>query len=87
MSDSTPKAPDPDKAWREHELAQLRQFRSLTLRARLEVEAKELTDIGNSHLIRHYEVKQVPVIDIDHVDYLFHRLFAMIQLMLRKKGP
>ena len=58
-----------------------------TLRARLEVEAKELTDIGNSHLIRHYEVKQVPVIDIDHVDYLFHRLFAMIQLMLRKKGP
>lgn len=36
MSDSTPKAPDPDKAWREHELAQLRQFRSLTLRARLE---------------------------------------------------
>lgn len=58
-----------------------------TLRARLEVEAKELTDMGNSHLIRHYEVKQVPVIDVDHVDYLFHRLFAMIQLMLRKMGP
>lgn len=58
-----------------------------TLRARLEVEAKELTDVGNSHLIRHYEVKQVPVIDVDHVDYLFHRLFAMIQLVLRKKGP
>lgn len=58
-----------------------------TLRARLEAEAKELTDIGNSHLIRHYEVKQAPVIDVDHVDYLFHRLFAMIQLMLRKRGP
>lgn len=57
------------------------------LRARLEEEAKELTDIGNSHLIRHYEVKQVPVIDVDTVDYLFHRLFAMIQLMLRKKAP
>ncbi len=55
------------------------------LRARLEAEAKELNDIGNSHLIRHYEVQQVPVIDVDHVDYLFHRLFAMIQLMLRKK--
>jgi len=27
----------------------------------------------------------VPVIDVDQVDYLFHRLFAMIQLMLRKK--
>lgn len=58
-----------------------------SLRARLEAEAVELTDIGNSHLIRHYEVRQVPVIDVDHVDYLFHRLFAMIQLMLRKKAP
>ncbi|MEJ6007754.1 hypothetical protein WG899_19570 [Paucibacter sp. AS339] len=54
------------------------------LRARLEVEALELTSIGNSHLIRHSEVNQVPVIDTDQVDYLFHRLFAMIQLMLKK---
>jgi len=57
----------------------------LTLRARLEKEATELTLIGNSHLIRHSEINQIPVIDVDHVDYLFHRLFAMIQLMLRKK--
>jgi hypothetical protein len=58
-----------------------------SLRARLEGEATELTDsIGNSHLIRHSEVNQVPVIDVDQVDYLFHRLFAMIQLVLRKKG-
>lgn len=57
-----------------------------TLRSRLEAEAIELTAIGNSHLIRHSEVNQVAVIDVDHVDYLFHRLFAMIQLMLRKKG-
>ncbi|MNX99241.1 hypothetical protein D3C86_1316760 [compost metagenome] len=57
-----------------------------SLRSRLEVEAIELTAIGNSHLIRHSEVNQVAVIDVDHVDYLFHRLFAMIQLMLRKKG-
>lgn len=57
------------------------------LRARLETEARELNDIGNSHLIRHYEVQQLPVIDVDHVDYLFHRLFAMIQLMLRTKSP
>lgn len=56
-----------------------------SLRARLESEAKELTDIGNSHLIRHSEVRQIPVIDVDHVDYLFHRLFAMILLMLRKQ--
>jgi hypothetical protein len=57
-----------------------------SLRSRLEAEAMELTTIGNSHLIRHSEVNQVAVIDVDHVDYLFHRLFAMIQLMLRKKG-
>jgi hypothetical protein len=56
-----------------------------SLRARLEVEAQELNSIGNSHLIRHSEVSQVPVIDVDHIDYLFHRLFAMIQLMLKKK--
>jgi AbiJ-like protein len=56
------------------------------LRLRLEEEAKELTSIGNSHLIRHSEANQVPVIDVDQVDYLFHRLFAMIQLLLRKKG-
>ncbi|MDY0012201.1 MAG: hypothetical protein RBS40_04840 [Rhodocyclaceae bacterium] len=59
--------------------------REPSLQARLEAEAKELTEIGNSHLIRHSEVRQVPVIDVDHVDYLFHRLFAMIQLMLRKQ--
>lgn len=57
-----------------------------SLRARLEAEATELNSIGNSHLIRHSEISQVPVIDVDQVDYLFHRLFAMIQLMLRKRG-
>lgn len=57
-----------------------------SLRARLEAEALELNSIGNSHLIGHSEVNQVPIIDVDHIDYLFHRLFAMIQLMLRKQG-
>jgi len=57
-----------------------------SLRARMEEEATELNSIGNSHLIRHSEVNQVPVIDVDQVDYLFHRLFAMTQLILRKKG-
>lgn len=56
-----------------------------SLRDRLETEARELSSIGNSHLIRHSEISQVPVIDVDQVDYLFHRLFAMIQQMLRKK--
>lgn len=56
-----------------------------SLRERLETEAAELNSIGNSHLIRHSEISQVPVIDVDQVDYLFHRLFAMIQLVLKKK--
>ena len=57
-----------------------------SLRSRLEQEATELNAIGNSHLIRHSEVSQVPVIDADQIDYLFHRLFAMVQLLLRKKA-
>lgn len=51
---------------------------------RLNKEAKELTDIGNKHFIRHTEVNQKPVIDRDQMDYLFYRMFTMILLMLRK---
>jgi len=51
-----------------------------TVRTMLEFEAKQLTEIGNNFLIHHYEKRQVPVIHTDHVDYLFHRLFAFIQL-------
>jgi hypothetical protein len=56
-----------------------------SLRVRLEAEPYQLNSIGNSHLICHSEVSQVPVIDVHRIEYLFHRLFAMIQLMLRKK--
>lgn len=55
-------------------------------RAVLEKEARELTDIGNSHLLRHHEVRQEPVIDVQHVDYLYHRLFAMLELIIRKNA-
>lgn len=55
-------------------------------RARLEADARQLTEIGNSHLIRHHEVAQIAVTDVDQVDYLFHRLFAMITLLLRRRG-
>lgn len=56
-------------------------------RAVLEAEARTLTDIGNSHLLRHHETKQTPVIDPHHVDYLYHRLFAMVELVIRKNAP
>jgi len=47
-------------------------------------EAKELTEIGNKHFIRHTEVNQKPIIDQDQIDYLFYRMFAMILLILSK---
>ena len=55
-------------------------------RERLEKEALELTSIGNNHQIRHTEVTQEKVESIEHIDYLFHRLFSMIHLILKTKG-
>ncbi len=54
-------------------------------RARLQKEAKALTDIGNDFHIRHSEVGKIQIDSMEHVDYLFHRLFAMIYLLLRKE--
>lgn len=56
------------------------------VRQLLEDEAKKLTEIGNSFQIRHSEVTQTRISDSDHLDYLFHRLFSMIQLLLRKNS-
>ena len=55
-------------------------------RERLEKEALELTSIGNNHQIRHTEVTQEKVESTEHIDYLFHRLFSMIHLILKTKG-
>jgi len=54
-----------------------------TFRDRLEKEARELTDIGNKFRIRHSETNKVPLGPSEHVDYLFHRLFGLIWLLLR----
>ena len=53
----------------------------------IEKEAFELREIGNSYLLRHHERSQTPVIDTDHVDYLFHRLYALVDLVIRKNAP
>lgn len=52
----------------------------------LETEARVLTQVGNSHLLRHHEVNQTPVIDVEHVDYLYHRLFALVALVIRRNA-
>ena len=49
----------------------------------LEVEARMLTNIGNDFMIRHTEVNKVLIANEEQVDYLFHKMFAMIRLLLR----
>lgn len=51
-------------------------------RALLEVEAKTLTDIGNTFHIRHFETDKIALEQAEHNDYLFHRMFALIHLLL-----
>lgn len=57
-----------------------------TFRKRLEDEAGELTAIGNKFRIRHSETDKVSLELSEHMDYLFHRLFALIRLLLRTTG-
>lgn len=53
------------------------EFRQL-----LEQEARQLTAIGNDFQIRHFETDKVALASAAHIDYLFHRLFALIHLLL-----
>ena len=52
----------------------------------LEKDARAVTDIGNDFMIRHSETTKEPLTCSDQVDYLFHRLFALIRLVLRTTG-
>jgi hypothetical protein len=54
-------------------------------RQALEREARELTDIGNQFLIRHTETTQEPLSKSLHVDYVFHRLFSLLLLLLHAR--
>lgn len=51
----------------------------------LEREAGEITDIGNSLRIRHSETSQEMLATGEHLDYLFYRLYSLIQLILRSR--
>lgn len=53
------------------------------LRERLNIHLNELTFIGNNFMIRHTETDKIPIGESRQVDYLFHWLFAAIQLLLR----
>jgi hypothetical protein len=54
-------------------------------RALVENEAIALTAIGNKFLIRHSETNRTPISTDAHVDYLFHRLFALIGMLLTSR--
>ena len=57
-----------------------------TFRAQLNSEAKALTEIGNSFHIRHFETDKVSINLPEQHDYLFHRLFALMHLLLFSRG-
>ncbi len=54
------------------------------LRTTIEEEAQALTNLGNNFRIRHSETNKPIISDAESVDYLFYRLFALIQLLLKK---
>lgn len=56
------------------------------LRQRLEVEATELKFIGNNLMIQHIEVGKPPIADSAQIDYLFHRMFAVVRLLLKSSN-
>jgi uncharacterized protein YihD (DUF1040 family) len=55
-------------------------------RKELDDEAATLTCIGNEFMIRHTEPDKAPVDSKEQVDYFFHRMFAMIWLILKSTG-
>ena len=50
----------------------------------VETEARALTKIGNEFHIRHFETDKTPLLPAE-VDYLFYRLFALINLILNAR--
>ena len=51
----------------------------------LKDEAKVLTDIGNHFHIRHFETNRAAISRVEHYDYLFHRMYALIHLLLFRR--
>jgi hypothetical protein len=54
--------------------------------SRLDLELKQLTEIGNKFRIRHFERDRIDIPDDAFVDYLFQRCYAVIDLLLQKTG-
>ena len=57
-----------------------------SFRQMVEEEAIALTGIGNRFMIRHTETDKIPITASAHVDYLFHRMFSLLRLLLKSSG-
>lgn len=53
------------------------------LRVRADKEMAELTEIGNTYMIRHTEVGKKPITKSEQVDYFFQRMFGLVRLLLK----
>lgn len=74
---------DPDKATGARLLLD-RVAAGPELRAMLEAEARALTALGNQFRIRHHETDKPDISESRDVDYLFHRMYAFVWLLLSK---
>jgi len=77
--------PGPDKK-KQIEALLTRAIPDPEFRERINNEADKLTKIGNDFAIRHTETNKIIISDSKYLDYLFHRLFSLIQLLLRQTG-
>lgn len=50
----------------------------------LATEATILTEIGNKFQIRHFETDKQEITDVAHIDYLFFRMFSLIDLFIKE---
>lgn len=77
---------DPDDKQKSAKQLLDRASSDVNMRAVLESEARELTKIGNQFHIRHFEANKTAIENPDHVEYLFHRMYAFVQMLLKARG-
>lgn len=73
-----------DKKISSTQLLQAVSSGSTLMQTHLTSEAKALTDIGNQFQIRHFETDKEKISDVAHIDYLFFRMFSMIDLFIKE---
>ena len=56
------------------------------MRNRVDKEMAELTEVGNTYMIRHTEVGKKPITKSEQIDYFFQRTFGVVRLLLKGTG-